>query len=59
MPISGLCKEQWPRASIYDRERRSRPFKQVYLSLDEGTLTFNSDPEKVIHLYCCAYTYDD
>lgn len=40
----GLCREQWSYATIY----HSRParYRDVYLQLDEGTLTFNSDPHQ-------------
>lgn len=43
----GLCREQWPEASVYDTG--SAGYRKVYLLLDEGTLTFNSDPIKVNH----------
>ncbi|TRY73272.1 hypothetical protein TCAL_01931 [Tigriopus californicus] len=45
----GLCKEQWPEASIYHKANGSRSavsMRKVFLLFDEGTLTFNSDPEK-------------
>jgi F-box protein 8 len=49
-----LCKEQWPHADIYrsndnDVEgfNRSMSFKKMYMNLDEGTLTFNADPQRV------------
>ncbi len=38
----GLCREQWPHAGVYGGKKAS--FKRIYLRLDEGTLTFNSDP---------------
>ena len=47
--FTGLCKEQWPEAAIYDPDTRkggTPHFKKIYLRLDEGTLTFNSDAEK-------------
>ena len=43
----GLCKEQWPESSVFSAQRRRVSYKRTYLRLDEGTLTFNSDPEKV------------
>ncbi len=42
----GLCQRQWPKASIYARNANDVHYKKVYLLLDEGTLTFNSDPVK-------------
>lgn len=45
----GLCKEQWPITNVYSRNQEDRkPFKRVFLLLDEGTLTFNSDADQVI-----------
>ena len=44
-----LCRRQWGEASVYYKPRRrmSLSSKRIYLLLDEGTLTFNSDPSKV------------
>ena len=44
----GLCREQWPQATVYQIPPvRKASFRKIYLQLDEGTLTFNSDPERV------------
>lgn len=42
----GLCRQQWPEASIYGERRQRLSYRRVYLLLDEGTLTFNSDPHE-------------
>ncbi len=48
----GLCKDQWPGASVYSLRRSHEPrlrgvsYKRIYMRLDEGTLTFNSDPAR-------------
>lgn len=40
----GLCKEQWGYASVYRKLNQPNvSFRQIYLLLDEGTLTFNAD----------------
>ena len=53
----GLCREQWPEATVYKTGVKEtlpptrdgiRGYRRVYLQLDEGTLTFNSDPHRVI-----------
>ena len=46
---SDLCHRQWGEASVYQKQRRRSwmSSKRLYLLLDEGTLTFNSDPNKV------------
>jgi len=43
----GLCRERWHYASIY-KEPASTPrsYRHLYLQLDEGSLTFNSDAEE-------------
>lgn len=45
---NNLCHRQWGEASIYQKQRRRSwmSSKRLYLLLDEGTLTFNSDPNK-------------
>ena len=45
------CRSQWQYASIYNSSRQTNiKYRNVYLMLDEGTLTFNSesDVRKVI-----------
>lgn len=42
----GLCRTQWQYASIYNSNNTSSlRYRNVYLMLDEGTLTFNSEPD--------------
>jgi len=43
----GLCRTQWQYASIYNNSTSANKlrFRNVYLMLDEGTLTFNSEPD--------------
>nr|ACO10611.1 F-box only protein 8 [Caligus rogercresseyi] len=42
-----LCRQEWSYASVYDERRPpSLSAKRLYLQLDEGTLTFNSDFQK-------------
>ena len=44
------CRSKWEYASIYSCPSQNRSFRALYLLLDEGTLTFNSDAEQV-----CSY----
>ena len=47
-------RSQWHYASIYESDSPIR-YRNLFLQLDEGTLTFNSDAEQVfIHLYSCT-----
>ncbi|ELU13127.1 hypothetical protein CAPTEDRAFT_119689 [Capitella teleta] len=42
----GLCRSQWRQVSAYRHQSQSSiSFKELYMKLDEGTLTFNADPE--------------
>jgi len=47
----GLCRQQWGHASIYSREAPSCSYRHLYLQLDEGTLTFNSNPQEGMHYF--------
>ena len=40
------CRSQWHYASIYESEAPIR-YRNLFLQLDEGTLTFNADAEQV------------
>jgi len=43
----GLCRTQWHYASIYQKEGKvPLRYRELYLLLDEGTLTFNSNAEQ-------------
>jgi len=44
----GLCREQWPVATVYSNEKKARSvgFRKIYLMLDEATLTFNSSAQE-------------
>lgn len=44
----GLCKNNWGFTSAYCRRVNNCNFKELYMLLDEGRLTFNYDPEKGI-----------
>ncbi|XP_028400079.1 F-box only protein 8-like [Dendronephthya gigantea] len=44
----GLCKSNWGFTSAYFRNSNKCSFKELYMLLDEGRLTFNYDPEKGI-----------
>jgi len=41
----GLCREQWQYTTIYNQNKALR-YRDVFMQLDEGTLTFNSDPRQ-------------
>merc|ERR1711962_1845895 len=41
----GLCRSQWHYASVYESSAPIR-YRNLFLQLDEGTLTFNSDAEQ-------------
>ena len=43
----GLCQAQWRYTSIYSSQAPTS-YRAVYLLLDEGSLTFNSDVRKVV-----------
>ena len=55
------CRSQWHYASIYESEAPIR-YRNLFLQLDEGTLTFNADAEQVfLHtalLYLCWHLTD-
>lgn len=41
-----LCRNQWQRVSVYKRmDERGGFYRNLYMQLDEATLTFNADPE--------------
>jgi len=43
----GLCRTQWHYASIYNSDTvKPLRYRELYLQLDEGTLTFNSNAEQ-------------
>ena len=47
-------RSQWHYASIYESEAPIR-YRNLFLQLDEGTLTFNADAEQVfLHSVCPA-----
>ena len=50
------CRSQWHYASIYESEAPIR-YRNLFLQLDEGTLTFNADAEQVfLHCVPCWLT---
>lgn len=43
----GLCRTQWHYTSIYESDRANHiQYRELYLKLDEGTLTFNYNSEQ-------------
>jgi len=46
----GLCRTQWQYASIYDCKRPLQ-YRKIYLMLDEGSLTFNSDAKQGMNYF--------
>lgn len=42
-----LCRERWTYTSLYNQPSpKTRSYRQLYLQMDEGTLTFNSDADQ-------------
>lgn len=45
-----LCKSTWGHCSIYNRRLPAGfSYRRLYLQLDEGSLTFNANPQEVTH----------
>uniref|UniRef100_A0A3B3UXK4 F-box domain-containing protein n=1 Tax=Poecilia latipinna TaxID=48699 RepID=A0A3B3UXK4_9TELE len=59
----GLCKSTWGHCSIYNKRLPAGfSYRRLYLQLDEGSLTFNANPQEVSHTHlrlsiCCAFSY--
>lgn len=50
----GLCKSTWGHCSIYSKNPPlGFSFRKLYLQLDEGSLTFNANPEEVSGAFAC------
>ncbi|XP_056313488.1 F-box only protein 8 [Danio aesculapii] len=48
----GLCKSTWGHCSIYNRRLPSGfSYRRLYLELDEGSLTFNANPQEGISYF--------
>ncbi|XP_062243308.1 F-box only protein 8 [Platichthys flesus] len=48
----GLCKSTWGHCSIYNRRLSGGySYRRLYLQLDEGSLTFNANPEEGISYF--------
>jgi len=48
----GLCRTQWQYASIYnDTSKAPLVYRKIYLMLDEGSLTFNSDASQGMNYF--------
>uniref|UniRef100_A0A3B3WMZ8 F-box domain-containing protein n=1 Tax=Poecilia mexicana TaxID=48701 RepID=A0A3B3WMZ8_9TELE len=44
----GLCKSTWGHCSIYNKRLPAGfSYRRLYLQLDEGSLTFNANPQEV------------
>uniref|UniRef100_A0A673UJ53 F-box protein 8 n=1 Tax=Suricata suricatta TaxID=37032 RepID=A0A673UJ53_SURSU len=56
----GLCKSTWGHCSIYNK---SPPlgfsFRKLYMQLDEGSLTFNANPEEGVNYFMSKGILDD
>uniref|UniRef100_A0A8B9PHJ2 F-box domain-containing protein n=1 Tax=Apteryx owenii TaxID=8824 RepID=A0A8B9PHJ2_APTOW len=47
----GLCKSTWGHCSIYNKNPPlGFSFRKLYMQLDEGSLTFNANPDEVKYL---------
>jgi len=47
----GLCRTQWQYASIYNDCKSPLQYRKIYLMLDEGSLTFNSDAKQGMNYF--------
>lgn len=46
--FSRLCKSTWGHCSIYNKNPPiGFSFRKLYMQLDEGSLTFNANPDEV------------
>uniref|UniRef100_A0A672UKZ2 F-box protein 8 n=1 Tax=Strigops habroptila TaxID=2489341 RepID=A0A672UKZ2_STRHB len=56
----GLCKSTWGHCSIYNK---SPPlgfsFRKLYMQLDEGSLTFNANPDEGVNYFMSKGILDD
>jgi len=56
----GLCRSQWHYASVYSKaESSSLRYRELFLLLDEGTLTFNSNAEQGMAYFISHGLVDD
>ncbi|CAI5784077.1 F-box only protein 8 [Podarcis lilfordi] len=56
----GLCKSTWGHCSIYNkRPPLGFSFRKLYMQLDEGSLTFNANPEEGVNYFMSNGILDD
>nr|XP_012416048.1 PREDICTED: F-box only protein 8 isoform X3 [Odobenus rosmarus divergens] len=56
----GLCKSTWGHCSIYNKNPPlGFSFRKLYMQLDEGSLTFNANPEEGVHYFMSKGILDD
>ncbi|XP_030047398.1 F-box only protein 8 [Microcaecilia unicolor] len=56
----GLCKSTWGHCSIYNKQTPPEfSFRNLYMQLDEGSLTFNANPQEGIEYFMSRGILDD
>lgn len=56
----GLCKSTWGHCSIYNKNPPlGFSFRKLYMQLDEGSLTFNANPEEGVSYFMSKGILDD
>uniref|UniRef100_A0A8C0TE22 F-box only protein 8 n=1 Tax=Canis lupus familiaris TaxID=9615 RepID=A0A8C0TE22_CANLF len=56
----GLCKSTWGHCSIYNKNPPlGFSFRKLYMQLDEGSLTFNANPEEGVNYFMSKGILDD
>ncbi|XP_028932158.1 F-box only protein 8 isoform X2 [Ornithorhynchus anatinus] len=56
----GLCKSTWGHCSIYNKNPPlGFSFRRLYMQLDEGSLTFNANPDEGVNYFMSKGIIDD
>nr|XP_044622877.1 F-box only protein 8 isoform X1 [Equus asinus] len=56
----GLCKSTWGHCSIYNKNLPlGFSFRKLYMQLDEGSLTFNANPDEGVNYFMSKGILDD
>ncbi|XP_034628813.1 F-box only protein 8 [Trachemys scripta elegans] len=56
----GLCKSTWGHCSIYNKNPPlGFSFRRLYMQLDEGSLTFNANPDEGVNYFMSKGILDD
>ncbi|XP_075566041.1 F-box only protein 8 isoform X2 [Pelecanus crispus] len=56
----GLCKSTWGHCSIYNKNPPlGFSFRKLYMQLDEGSLTFNANPDEGVNYFMSKGILDD